>query len=306
MQSFTDLLVLDGGLATELEFIGHDLSDALWSARLLLDDPKAIQDIHYDYLLAGADIITTATYQATIDGMLKQGLQLAVAIEVLRSAVTLAVSARKAFWRFSENRKNRIFPLVAASIGPYGAYLANGAEYTGNYGIHASALRRFHKDRWWWLHNTEADFLLCETIPSFLETKILANLAQASTKPVIISLQCKDDAHIADGTPITECAQLLDTTPQIQAIGVNCIHPDLVAPLLKRLNTVTDKPKIAYANSGETWNAETKSWERAPSCNPAAYADLAQQWYALGARIIGGCCRTTPEHIAEIRKKISN
>jgi homocysteine S-methyltransferase len=186
-----DALVLDGGLATELEKQGHDLSDELWSARLLLDDPAAIRQIHYNYYWAGADCGISASYQATLDGLQARGLTVLQAIDLLRRSVQLVQAARDQFWQEYNERQQaeeklgsvgqprsakRLFPLVAASIGPYGAALADGSEYTGDYDLDEDALFEWHRQRWHVLARSGADLLACETIPSYNEARALLRL----------------------------------------------------------------------------------------------------------------------------------
>ena len=190
--------VLDGGLATELEARGHDISGTLWSGHVLLNDPQAIEALHYDYLKAGADIIIGASYQVSLPGMLAAGYSREEGIRALELSVELAVNARNRY--LAENPADNREPLVAASVGPYGAYLANGSEYTGDYGVDSAALREFHQGRMEILLSTEADLLACETIPSLEEAKILAGLiAESGQPPAWISFSCRDGEHIDVG-----------------------------------------------------------------------------------------------------------
>ncbi len=203
-------LILDGGLATELERRGHDLSDELWSARLLRDDPDAIRRVHLAYYGAGADCCTSASYQATIPGFVRSGMSPDEAREVIRRAVRLVIEARDEFWAVGANRAGRLRPLAAAGVGPYGAYLADGSEYTGTYDLDEAGLIDFHRERWAILAGGGADILACETIPSLAEARALARLL--SETPGVyawFSFSCRDGAHISDGTPIADCAAFL-------------------------------------------------------------------------------------------------
>lgn len=284
-------LLLDGGLATELERRGHDLDHPLWSARLLLENPEALSAVHTDFLEAGADIIATATYQATLPGLEREGLSHAQAEGLFRRAVDLAVEARDA-----------INPdaLVAASIGSYGAYLADGSEYTGNYeNSTKNALTEFHRERLEILTKSPANVIAFETIPSLTEAESLAELLNASSLPAWISFQCRDEKHIADGAPIAEAARIVDTIPNVFAIGVNCVPPRLVLPLIARIQSVTNKPIAVYPNSGEIFDPGTRTWDG--TADPASFASSAVTWRKAGARLIGGCCRATPAHIRALR-----
>ena len=295
-------LLLDGGLATELEGRGFDLADPLWSARLLIENPEAIQAVHRDYLAAGADVIITASYQATLQGLMARGLSKTKSAELLRSSVNLAVDVRD---RFSAENPNR-HPLVAASVGPYGAYLANGAEYTGDYDLDRTGLRDFHRERWQLLAGSSADLLACETIPSFIEMEALLDLLHVTPdQSAWFSFSCRDAQHISDGTPIATCAKRLGSEAQVAAIGVNCTRPEFVAGLITQIRAVTEKPIVVYPNSGEGWDAVNKCWVGEEGDSAEIYAADARQWHQLGATLIGGCCRTTPKHIQTIHHSLS-
>jgi homocysteine S-methyltransferase len=297
------LLILDGGLATELESRGFDLNDALWSARLLLDAPEAIYELHHDYLVAGADCIISATYQATIAGFGHRGLSQAAASDLLRQAVALALAARDAFWAEPGHRPGRARPLVAASIGPYGAYLADGSEYTGRYNLDEMGLLAFHRQRWAILSESGADLLACETIPSFAEARALARLlAETPDISAWFSFSCRDGQHISDGTRLTDCVAWLANRERVAAVGVNCTAPRFVPDLITTIRQVCDKPIVVYPNSGEQYDAAARCWHGLSE--PEAFATAALQWYRAGASLIGGCCRTGPRHISQIREQL--
>lgn len=291
--------VLDGGLATELEQYGYQLNDSLWSARLLADFPQAIQQVHRDYLRAGADCLITASYQATIQGFMGRGFSREQAIHLLQLAVQLAVEVRDEFWFGAGSDPGRSKPLVAISIGPYGAYLANGAEYSGDYDLDEAGLVAFHRQRWHLLAATEGDLLACETVPSFAEARAFTHLmAETPTMPVWISFSCRDEAHINDGTPLAVCAEWVAQAPQVVAVGVNCTAPRFIPGLIAQLCRVTDKPIVVYPNSGEQYDSEQHCWTGLAS--PTDFGEQSLAWYQAGARLIGGCCRTRPEHIHQI------
>lgn len=294
-------LILDGGLATELEERGYDLSDALWSARLLQDAPEAITAVHLDYLRAGADCIISASYQATIAGFMRQGLAEDQAAALLRRAVTLATEARDSFWSQPANRSGRLRPLVAASVGPYGAYLADGSEYRGDYGLSIEALRDFHRRRWHILAACAPDLFACETVPSAPEAQALAQLAAETPEmPFWISFSCRDGAHLNDGARLADLVAYLDGVPQLVAVGINCTAPRYIAQLVAAARGATQKPVVVYPNSGEDYDARLRQWTG--SSIPEDFAAQSRAWRAAGAKIIGGCCRTGPQHIAQIRR----
>jgi homocysteine S-methyltransferase len=296
------LLILDGGLATELERRGHDLGDdGLWSARLLRDAPEAIAEVHHAYLEAGADCIISAGYQATLQGFQARGLTQAEAVGLLRRSVELAIEARDAFWADPANRVGRLRPLVAAGIGPYGAYLADGSEYSGDYGISAAALADFHRPRWRLLAASGADLLACETVPCAREAQALAALlAETPGCHAWLSFSCRDGRHLRDGTPLASAVAPLAALPRVAALGVNCTAPRHVEDLLGELRRVTDKPLLAYPNSGEAWDAQARRWQ-GPN-RVAEFAAGARRWRQAGAVLIGGCCRTDPAHIRALRE----
>ncbi|MCL4263275.1 MAG: homocysteine S-methyltransferase [Anaerolineae bacterium] len=306
---FQELLVVDGGLATELEWRGYNLHDPLWSARLLLEEPSAIQQVHADYLWAGADCIIAASYQATLPGLMACGLSEDEAADLLRLAVKLACAARDMFWvapghvgRLRPLQK-RLRPLVAASIGPYGAYLANGAEYTGDYGLDTAALVTWHRARWHMLASSGADLLACETCPSYSELEAYCELlAETPQMPAWVSFTARDGRHISDGTPIADCATRLHDIPNVLAVGVNCTPPRLMPELIAAIQSVTDKYIIVYPNSGERYDPVQKVW--CGESDPSTYGTMCREWRKMGAVLIGGCCRTRPSHIRQIRDRV--
>ncbi len=286
--------LLDGGLATELEARGCDLDHPLWSARVLRDRPEAIVAVHRAYLEAGADVVTTASYQATLEGFAREGLDRAAARGLLLRSVELAAHARDAF----ASRR-----LVAASIGPYGAFLANGAEYTGDYDLDEVGLVAFHRERFSLLADSGADLLACETIPSAAEARALVRLLDETKDAVAwLSFSCRDDARLSDGTPFADIVREVGAHPRVVAVGVNCTAPQYVESLLRSASEITTKTLVAYPNSGERYDAATKTWHG--EANPGAWGELGRRWRHAGARLIGGCCRTGPAHIRSLRTQL--
>jgi len=296
------MLVLDGAMATQLEARGCDIADELWSAKILLEAPQQIAAVHQDYFAAGADCAITASYQATIPGFLRRGLSREQAVRLLQDAVRLAAEARDAFWALPENRQNRCRPLVAASVGPYGAYLADGSEYRGNYGLDRAQLLDFHRERMALLAQAGADLFACETIPSLEEGLAVARLAEENGLCCWVSFSCRSGGEICDGTPIEDCARALEDCPAVAAVGVNCTAPEYVRELVERICRVTGKPIVVYPNSGECYDPVTKTWHG--PADGRSFASRAADWYEAGARIIGGCCRTTPRDIAELSRQL--
>ena len=290
------VLVIDGALATELERRGCDLNDDLWSAKILLEQPEVIKQVHLDYFKAGADCAITASYQATIEGFQKRGLNKEEARALIQKSVKLAREARDEFWAEETNRAGRPKPLVAASVGPYGAFLADGSEYRGNYGLGEQELIDFHRPRLSALIEAGADLLACETLPSLTEARAIAKLLREFPGITAwVSFSARDEKHISEGQMFADCVKELESHPQIGAVGLNCTSPKYIPSLIREARRVTAKPILVYPNSGETYSAERNDWNGDPVLH--SFGEQAREWYEAGARLIGGCCRTTPEDI---------
>jgi homocysteine S-methyltransferase len=280
------VLITDGGLATELEARGHDLSDDLWSARLLVDAPDEIVAVHCAFFRAGASIATTASYQASFDGFAERGIGRDDAARLLRRSVELARAARDAVggqrW-------------VAASIGPYGAALANGEEYVGRYGLSVAQLADWHRPRMEILADSGADVLALETVPDVDEAEALVGLVHDLGVPAWLSYTIAGTTTRA-GQPLADAFLVAVDVPEIVAVGVNCCAPDDVEHAVRVAWETTGKPVIVYPNSGERWDGDRRTWVGTSGWS----ADLAPRWVAEGARIVGGCCRVRPADIADI------
>lgn len=292
-------LVIDGALATELERRGHDLKNDLWSAKILLEQPEAIQQVHYDYFNAGADCAITASYQATVEGFKRRGLNEKEAIDLIQKSVRIARAARDEFWADASNHTNRSKPFVAASVGPYGAFLANGEEYVGNYGLSETELMDFHRGRMKALIEAGAELLACETIPSLIEAQAIVKLLDEFPNTTAwLSFSARDEKHISEGQPFADCVRLLENHPQIAAMGINCTSPKYLPSLIREGKQHTNKPILVYPNLGEGYDASTNDWDGHAAVE--SFGEEARAWYDAGARMIGGCCRTTPEDIRVI------
>lgn len=293
-------MILDGGLATALEARGCDLNHELWSAKVLLEDPDLIREVHLDFLRAGADCIASTSYQASLQGFRSQGLSAQEGRDLLELSVRLAVEARDGFWAEPSNRKGREKPLVAGSVGPYGAFLADGSEYTGRYDISDSELFDFHEERWQFLADCGPDIMGCETIPSLREAGVLLELVRTHDRWAWLSFSCQDRNHLSDGSLLCDAAVACDEEPHVAAVGVNCVPPELVLPLIDELRKGTGKPLMVYPNLGEAYDATDKVWASSPS--EVDWEELAPEWVRRGASVVGGCCRVGPERITDLRK----
>ncbi|WP_313963803.1 homocysteine S-methyltransferase [uncultured Streptococcus sp.] len=297
-----DIIILDGALGTELERQGYDVSGRLWSAKYLLENPQIIQGLHEDYVRASSDIITTSSYQASIPAFVEEGLSLDKAYELFKETVFLAQAAVKNVWQgLSLDEQQRSYPLIAGSVGPYAAYLADGSEYTGAYHLSEEEFKDFHRPRIQALLDAGCDLLALETIPNGAETEALVHLLSEEFPQVeaYLSFTAQTASAISDGTLIEEVGRLAQLSQQVLAVGFNCTAPHLIAPLLEKLKQVCDKPLLAYPNSGEVYNVATNTWQDNPE-QQLCLTDYSQLWKKQGVQLSGGCCRTRPEDIRRL------
>ena len=291
--------VIDGGLATELEYQGARIDGPLWSAHVLEDEPEKLVAVHRAYIAAGAQCITTCSYQVSRMGYAEVGLPPERADAALLRSVELARAAIAAF------PGRRV--LVAGSLGPYGAALHNGGEYHGNYDCTFDDLIRFHRERiavFAGASGAQApDLLAFETFPSLEEARAVGEaLAPWPELRAWFSFSCRDEQHVSHGERVTACAALVATFPQTVAIGVNCVPPKWIPELIAELRKGSDKPVLVYPNSGEGWDAERRCWTG--TSDAAEFGAQAAEWLHAGAQMVGGCCRTRPAHIAEVARAI--
>lgn len=296
---FAATRVLDGGMASELEFLGADISGPLWSAHVLEDAPEKIIAVHRAYLEAGAGILLTASYQVSRKGYAEFGLEPHRADAALLRSVELACQAREEFAPIEKSSEI----LIAASLGPYGAALHNGAEYHGNYDCAFEDLIDFHRQRIAVLAESQADLLAFETLPSLEEARAIGEALKPWPELAAwFTFNCPDhraaELQVAHGESLRVCAELAASFPQTAAIGINCTQPKWLPSLISELRAASEKPILVYPNSGEGWDAQSRCWTG--SSDPAAFGQQAREWYAAGVQIVGGCCRTRPAHIREV------
>lgn len=284
-------VVLDGGLATQLEAQGHDLRDALWSARLLRDEPEAIVAAHRAFFDAGADVAITASYQASYAGFAAAGVGADQATELIAQSVQLA--------RRAQPPQRETF--VAGSVGPYAVVFADGSEYTGHYGeVADEQIATEQRRRMRALVDAGADLLAIETIPSGREARIVARLlAERPPIDAWVSFCCRDAHRLSDGTTIADAVRAVTATDAVTAVGVNCTRAEHVESLLRDARAATDLPLVAYPNSGRVWDGARRRWSDGNGVSKFP-AELLDSWYAAGARAIGGCCGIGPRGIADI------
>ena len=284
---------LDGGLATELEAAGHDLSGTLWSGRLLLESPEAVTAAHARFFAAGARVVTTASYQLSYAGLATVGIERRAADTLLRRSVEVAALARA-----TAADPDRCW--VAASVGPYGATLADGSEYRGDYGLTVAELRAWHRPRLAVLATAGADVLAIETIPCLAEVEALLAEVTGTGMPCWLSLTCGSPSTTRAGEPVAEAFAMARDVAEVIAVGVNCLPAADAGPLVSVASRVAGKPVVVYPNSGEDWDARSRSWRGTGS----QLASEVTGWVDDGARLVGGCCRVTPAEIAALAAEL--
>jgi homocysteine S-methyltransferase len=323
----TTPVILDGALATYLETLGADISGSLWSASILISQPALIKQTHLDYYRAGANVAITASYQASIPGLIKHlDLSENDAKSVVKKSVELAKQARDEYvaeqvgWvpaasgeqggsaerEYEESIRNKLF--VAGSVGPYGAFLADGSEYRGDYSIPKEEMKDFHRGRIQALVEAGVDVLACETIPSKAEVEALIELLvkEFPNTEAWFTFTLRDSEHIPDGTSLAEIADLFQGMKKVVGLGFNCVPDNLALAALKNLAPlVKEGTLIVYPNSGEQWNAKAREWE-GKKTEGSTLAQKTVEWWKAGAGMIGGCCRTTPDDIKTMKEALQS
>lgn len=286
-------VVLDGGLATLLEAHGHDLTSQLWSAQLLAQNPDAIAAAHREYFQAGAQVAITSSYQASFEGLGQLGLDRAQSADLMRRSVHLARAAAATAAPSGSSTPDQRW--VAASVGPYGAALADGSEYRGDYGRTVAELRAWHRPRLEVLADAGADLLAVETIPCLAEVEALLEEIRVLDVPAWLSLTCAGGRTRA-GEPADEAFAMAAGVDQIVAVGVNCVDSVEASDLVSTAVDSSTKPAVVYPNSGESWDAVGRTWAGKATFGP----EHAAVWVAAGARLVGGCCRVGPAAIRQL------
>lgn len=281
------VLVLDGGLSTQLQARGQDISGPLWTAQALLDRPEAVAAAHADFAAAGAEVVITASYQVSRMGFAAIGRSAQEADAALAASVQVARSAAPS-------------ALIAASVGPYGAVLHDGSEYRGDYGLSRAQLVDFHRSRLDVLVDAQPDLLAVETIPDLREVEALIEvLGEAPDMPAWICMTARDAERLWAGQRIEDAAALAASAPSVVAVGINCTDPRVVPELLARMRSVTDLPLVAYPNAGGAWSAETGTWTDAHGLGDVS------PLLSAGARAVGGCCGTDAGAIRALAEQVA-
>ncbi|RRK09793.1 homocysteine S-methyltransferase [Lactiplantibacillus garii] len=293
-------IVLDGAMATELEKRGVKTDNALWSATAMLDHPQAIAAVHQSYFDAGAQITITNTYQANVPAFVHAGIPAPRARQLIQDAVKIAQEARTDYAASHPDFQ----ALIAGSIGSYGAYLADGSEYTGKYHLDEVAYQEFHRERLGLIMAVGVDLLAVETMPRLDEVQALVHLInqQWPQQRYWVSFSIRDPQTLSDGTPLAKAARWVAQQSNVVAVGVNCTTLENVEPALRTLRAAVDLPLIVYPNSGDEYDPQTKTWQ--PTERSHQFDTYVPRWLAAGANIIGGCCRTTPKDIQTIARLV--
>ena len=293
------IMVIDGSMSTALEALGADNSSKLWTAAALANNPDLVKQVHLDYFKAGADCGITCSYQATIPGLTEHGYTNEEAERLIADSVRLFMEARDEWWESEGKAAGRAYPLCLAGIGPYGAYLADGSEYKGNYGVSDQVLYDFHRRRLEILKDAGADIMLIETQPSLNEAIIAANICEELGFDYWISFSCRDGYKTNEGDKISDCARAFsEGFPHLKMIGVNCTKPDFIASLIREIKSETDLPIGVYPNSGLIYDPETKTWTQPQ--NVMNFGSYALDYMQAGAVAVGGCCTTGCEQISQV------
>jgi len=302
-----DILVLDGGFSTQLEkYVGDVSQDPLWTARALIERPDAVQQVHKDFLEAGARVLLTATYQASTQGFAQHlGLSQPDALAAMARSVSLAHAA------MDECGKPRGHVLVAGSVGPYGACQHDGSEYTGAYlgAMTREALAAWHLPRVTALMHAGADFIAAETLPCWREAlAVLDAVASAGGfTPVWTSFSLQDENHVASGETVQEAVKQLRrhqlySRGRLFAVGFNCCSPSVVQGAVEQVRQVCrDLPVVVYPNSGETWDGQRHCWTGESGELTAAQLG---DWLRLGVVGVGGCCRVDAGMLARLKSSL--
>ena len=300
-------MVIDGSMSTGLELLGCTMKDSLWTAKILAEQPEKVKEVHLEYFRAGADCGITCSYQATIPGLMAHGYSQEEAEEIIVRSIKVFLEARTQWWEKEGKAAGRAYPLCLAGCGPYGAYLADGSEYRGHYGVSKEILQEFHKRRAELLWQAGADLLLFETEPSLEEALIEAELAEQMGADYWLSFSCQNGTLTNEGDSLTDCAKILSHNhPHLRMLGVNCTPPHFMLEAIAALQKGTSLPIGVYPNSGEIYDAKTKTWHGERE-KQQSFGDFAKAWYLAGASAVGGCCRTAASHIrqvAEVRKTL--
>jgi homocysteine S-methyltransferase len=287
--------LLDGSMSFPLEQLGYNLKNKLWTGMALISDPDIIKNIHKDYINAGADYISTSTYQVSYDRLQNMGYQSSEIKKVFQKSVDIVKEAIK------ESRSKKEIKIVG-SFGPFASYDPNASEYVGKYNSTDDEIKNFHLNNINIIEETDLDIILYETIPCIREIKILSKILSQTNKEIWISITCNENIEFRDGSSFKEACKIISQIDQITTLGINCFSPLLVEKALKKLKKYSNKKTLVYPNSGEKYNPKDKYWSGKNEFNNL----MIKNWLSLSPDIIGGCCRVGYNNIKKMREEIDS
>ena len=287
--------LLDGSMSFPLEQLGYNLKNKLWTGMALISDPDIIKNIHKDYINAGADYISTSTYQVSYDRLQNMGYQSSDIKKVFQKSIDLVKEAIK------ESRSKKEIKIVG-SFGPFASYDPNASEYVGKYNSTDDEIKNFHLNNINIIEETDLDIILYETIPCLREIEILSKVLSQTNKEIWISITCNENIEFRDGSSFKEACKIISQIEQITTMGINCFSPLLVEKALKELKKYSNKKTLVYPNSGEKYNPKDKYWSGKNEFNNL----MIKNWLSLSPDIIGGCCRVGYNNIKKMREEIDS
>ena len=285
--------LLDGSMSFPMEHLGYNLKNKLWTGMALISDPDIIKNIHKDYINAGADYISTSTYQVSYDRLQNMGYQSSEIKKVFQKSIDLVKEAIK------ESRSKKEIKIVG-SFGPFASYDPNASEYVGKYNSTDDEIKNFHLNNINIIEETDLDIILYETIPCLREIKVLSKVLSQTNKEIWISITCNENIEFRDGSSFKEACKIISQIEQITTLGINCFSPLLVEKALKELKKYSNKKTLVYPNSGEKYNPKDKYWSGKNEFNNL----MIKNWLSLSPDIIGGCCRVGYDNIKKMREEI--
>jgi homocysteine S-methyltransferase len=285
--------LLDGSMSFPMEHLGYNLKNKLWTGMALISDPDIIKNIHKDYINAGADYISTSTYQVSYDRLKNMGYQSSEIKKVFQKSVDLVKEAIK-----ESGSKKEI--KIVGSFGPFASYDPNASEYVGKYNSTDDEIKNFHLNNINIIEETDLDIILYETIPCLREIKVLSKVLSQTNKEIWISITCNENIEFRDGSSFKEACKIISQIEQITTLGINCFSPLLVEKALKELKKYSNKKTLVYPNSGEQYNPKVKYWSGKNEFNNL----MIKNWLSLSPDIIGGCCRVGYDNIKKMREEI--
>ncbi len=287
--------LLDGSMSFPMEQLGYNLKNKLWTGMALINDPNIIKDIHKGYIKAGADYISTSTYQISFGRLKNMGYQSVEIKKIFQKSVDLVKEA------ILESKSKREIKIVG-SFGPYASFDPKASEYVGEYISTDDEIMNFHHNNIRIIEETDLDIILYETIPCLREFKILSEILSNTKKEIWISVTCNENIEFRDGSSFKEACEIISGIEKITTLGINCFSPLLVNKAIRKLKKYSNKKALIYPNSGEVYNQEDKFWSGKNEFNDV----MIKNWLSLSPDIIGGCCRVGYDNIKKMREEIDS